>query len=78
MLVLPLVIVERMLLSVFSKLLGGLIELIEQLVLFQTGAVAGGGNDGFAFVAVHEERGFEEMLFLAFGNGQKAVFVCVN
>ena len=52
----------------FSKLLSGVIELIEQFLLRQAGGGAGGGDYGLAFVTVHELGGFEQTIFFAGGD----------
>jgi hypothetical protein len=53
-------------------------EVGKDLVGAQDSAVTGGGDDGLAFVGVHEARGFEEVWLLIGSDDDEPVLVGVN
>jgi hypothetical protein len=61
-----------------TELRSGSGQLLDGFLGGATGAAAGGGDEGLAFVAVHEAGGFEQAGFFAKGDGEEAVFVCVD
>ena len=64
--------------GVFAELLGGRVQLIQQLLRIQSRSVTGGWDHGFAFVLIHETGGFEQSGFVFGWDGQKSVFVGVD